>query len=199
MTSCAERPRSRPGAGIAFGLLLLLVPLLGVRTEGAEPASAAAPAEAAPHPPGLDAETDQLVDALDFMPIGSVSTRVVVPEHDATGRLVTRYAMETVHRRERTVLEMERMTISMVQAPPHSDVTVDLPVARFDINTRLLKGEGNVTIRRDDFILRGRRAEFDTRTKTGKLTGDIHMTVWRTASMIGPNEQQSDARTPKHD
>lgn len=220
MMSCTEsrirRPVTPPHARAARGwvpvfalaLTLAFGPMPGSATVARgqtaappreTPAPAGQPSKGTPSEAGAPdqqrSKGDQFVKALDFMPIGSTSARVVVPEHDETGALKARYCMDSVHRRDRTTLIIERLTISLTQPPPHDAVTVDFPSAAFDMDTQVLTGDKDVTIRRDDFILRGKRAEFDTRTRRGKVTGDIHMTIWNKDVVGEAKEKKSDAPT----
>jgi hypothetical protein len=55
-----------------------------------------------------------------------------------------------------------------------------MPQSVFNIESRMLTGENGVLIKRDDFEIRGKAAEFDIKSRFGKVLGNVHMIIYST-------------------
>jgi len=56
-------------------------------------------------------------------------------------------------------------------------IHIELPKAVLDLDTRILSGDSNATIRREDFTVTGDTMEFDTKNRQGTMRGNIRMVI----------------------
>jgi hypothetical protein len=79
-------------------------------------------------------------------------------------------------------IEMQDLKIDAV-SEDQKKFLVEMPQSVFNIESRMLTGEKGVLIKRDDFEIRGREAEFDIKHRFGKVLGNVQMIIYSTEGM----------------
>jgi lipopolysaccharide assembly outer membrane protein LptD (OstA) len=57
------------------------------------------------------------------------------------------------------------------------DLTIEMSESIFNLKNRILSSKERTTVTRADFNIVGDSVEFDTNTRTGKLTGNVKMVI----------------------
>jgi len=76
-------------------------------------------------------------------------------------------------------IELENLKIDAV-GDDEKKFLVEMPQSVFNIESRMLTGENGVLIKRDDFEIRGKAAEFNIKSRFGKVLGNVHMIIYST-------------------
>lgn len=80
-----------------------------------------------------------------------------------------------------TKLDDERIEFQNLKIEALDDegrkIFVELPHSVFNLATRVLSGNESAKIHREDFEIKGDSIEFDTRTKFGRMRGQITMII----------------------
>ena len=65
------------------------------------------------------------------------------------------------------------------------EMTIKMPMALLDLNTRIVTTHDGVTIKRSDFEITGKNMDFNTETKQGRLEGDVKMIIFNLNDEMG--------------
>ena len=65
------------------------------------------------------------------------------------------------------------------------EMSVLLPGAVLDLNTRVIKGDETCTIKRSDFELTGQSMQFNTAAKQGWIKGNVKMIIFDLSEETG--------------
>lgn len=106
------------------------------------------------------------------MPVNGIK----VPHYDESGRLDILIEADVAQKTSETLVELTNLRLEALDDEDRK-ISVELPAATLDLDTRMLVGEKSATIRREDFTISGDFIEFDTRNRSGILRGNIRMVV----------------------
>jgi hypothetical protein len=113
------------------------------------------------------------------IPKGETFRGVRVPQLDVYGNLLMLFDTKTATRVDDQHIEMEDLKIE-IHNEDNTTFHVEMPHAIFDLDTRILKSDTPVTIRREDFTITGDSADFHTRTRFGRIIGNVKMEIFNT-------------------
>jgi len=147
-----------------FSSILSIVVLAASSAFGADPSPAPSP------DPGQTAGFDLPV------PMGIPVKGIKIPHRNEEGKLVMTIEAEVAKKIDETHIEMENMKIESVDDDGKT-INIILPHSVFDLDTRILSGESNALIQRDDFEITGDSVEFNTKTRHATLRGKIRMII----------------------
>ena len=147
-----------------FSSILSIVVLAASSAFGADPSPAPSP------DPGQAAGFDLPV------PMGIPVKGIKIPHRNEEGKLVMTIEAEVAKKIDETHIEMENMKIESVDDDGKT-INIILPHSVFDLDTRILSGESNALIQRDDFEITGDSVEFNTKTLHATLRGKIRMII----------------------
>jgi hypothetical protein len=109
---------------------------------------------------------------------GHDSKGLKIPYFDAEGRLQMSFEIGVAELLDDDHVKMREMRIETFKDTGENEMAIELPSSVLDLNTKVLRGEEGVTVRRSDFELTGRRMEFNTATRQGNLEGDVRMLIY---------------------
>lgn len=171
--------RTKP---LIFGLVLLAVPL---RAQSPETPSEEPQATAESTPKAGAPAKEKTPDSnegfdVEMIPQGQPIKGLKVPYYAADGTtLLMTIEASTARRLDDSNIEMENLRIDAVDEE-QKKFQVEMPQSVFNIETRALSGEHGVLIKREDFEIRGQQAEFDVKTRFGKVIGNVRMIIYNT-------------------
>lgn len=110
------------------------------------------------------------------VPMGIPVKGIKIPHRNEEGKLVMTIEAEVAKKIDETHVEMENMKIESVDDEGKT-ILITLPQSVFDLETRILTGESNAFIQRDDFEIAGDAVEFNTKTRQATLRGKIRMVI----------------------
>lgn len=139
-----------------------------------------------------------------MLPLGRKNLNVQIPSfrNGAPSSLVKANSMTRI---SDTIMSMESMDIWLYGNHRDEDMRVQLPLADYDLESKVLSSEERSRISRNDFQLEGDRLIFDTVTQQGKMTGRVQMVIFNAGSFAKPQTEdkkidtQSDSDKPDQD
>ncbi|GAB4170753.1 MAG: hypothetical protein Fur0032_09740 [Terrimicrobiaceae bacterium] len=156
-----------------FGVALtLLVIFCGFATASPSPTPKETPVEA-------ESSGDNDFD-ITVLPAGEPVKGIKIPYYGADGTtLQMTMAAEEAKRINDAQIEMKNLAIE-AESDDGRKFYVEFPASIFNIETRMLTGDQGVVIKREDFEISGKAAEFDVRSRFGKVIGNVKMTIFNT-------------------
>ena len=106
------------------------------------------------------------------MPVNGIK----VPHYDESGRLDLLIEADVAQKTNETTVQLENLRLEALDEDGRK-IFVELPAAILNLDTRILTGDKDVTIRREDFTITGDSIEFDTKNRHGTMRGNIRMVV----------------------
>ncbi len=119
---------------------------------------------------------------------GHDSKGLNIPYFDEKGRRQMTFAIGVAELLDDDQVKMKEMRVETFGQNEESEMVIDLPSSVLDLNTRVLRGQEGVTVKRQDFELTGRTLEFDTRTRKGDVVGEVRMLIYNQPNEDKPNE-----------
>jgi len=129
-----------------------------------------------PKPAANPPETEKSADFDIPVPLGIPVKGIKIPHRNEEGKLIMTIEAETAKKLDEKHVEMENMKIDSYDDDGKT-VKIEIPHSIFDLDTRILTGDSQALIRRDDFEITGDSVEFNTKTRQATLRGKIHMTI----------------------
>jgi hypothetical protein len=117
---------------------------------------------------------------ISMIPPGQPVKGLKIPYYGADGTtLQMTFEAEVARRVDDTNIELENLKIDAI-GDDEKKFLVEMPQSVFNIESRMLTGENGVLIKRDDFEIRGTAAEFDIKSRFGKVLGNVRMIIYST-------------------
>jgi hypothetical protein len=166
--------------------IALSVPaLLVAQTEKPTPAPAATstpkPGAKGAAKPATD-EDQRIKDTLAAMPSNQVFHGIKIPSLAPNGELQSLFKAESAKRIGDHDMEMQGLQIEI-----HNDdgttFHVEMAHSVFNFDTKILTSDTPTTIKRNDFVINGDRAEFNVKTRFGRMLGNVKMTIFSTGDV----------------
>lgn len=110
------------------------------------------------------------------VPEGMPVTGIKVPHYDDEGNLLMVLEASVAKRSQPQTIEMEDLKLEAIDEEGKK-ILIEMPVSTFDLDSKVLKGDKNASIQREDLRVTADSLEFDTNTRFGKLRGNIKMVV----------------------
>jgi hypothetical protein len=123
------------------------------------------------------------------LPIGHGGKGLRIPYLDGNAQKSMQFVVGKAKRTKEDLVSMSDLRIEMLAQDDAPEMTINLPNATMNLVTRVITGEKEVKIRRDDFELSGDRLVFDTVAKQGKIQGNVRMLIYNLANEISPSAQ----------
>lgn len=126
-----------------------------------------------------------------MVPLGEESKGAVIPSFDATGRRTSLITADVIRRINDGRLYAEKLTVQMFGTQPQNDLRIDLSTAFYQIAGGILRSTERGKVSRPDFEIEGDGLIFDTAKNQGRMTGNIRMVIFDTASFSGEGNPSS--------
>ncbi len=111
------------------------------------------------------------------LPIGHEAKGLVLPDFDGDGRLRGKFEAGTAHRIDQEHVGFQHLKITTYTPQSQPDLRIDMLTSVLDLKTRILSSQERTTIQRSDFNIAGDSVQFDTNSKTGRLSGNVKMVI----------------------
>lgn len=129
----------------------------------------------APAPKATSA-ADKENNVLSSLPANQIYNGVHIPNFSPTGKLLMLFDAKSAKRISDRDIEMQDLKIE-IHNNDGSTFHVEMVHSVFNLDTRVLTSNTPTTIKRDDFIINGDRAEFHTKEKFGRVFGNVKMII----------------------
>ena len=110
------------------------------------------------------------------VPLNTPVKGIKIPHRNDEGKLIMTIEAELATKLDENHVEMENMKIESFDDQGKT-INIELPHSIFNLETRMLTGDRQALIRRDDFEITGDSVEFNTRTRHATLRGKIRMII----------------------
>ena len=134
-----------------------------------------------------DTEKDEGGDMNLPLEKGHDSFGLKIPYENSEGVLQMMFTVGRASRLDENHVKMMELQVETFDDEGKSEMVIDLPESVLDITTRLLTTDKEVTIRRSDFEITGQSMEFDTKTKHGRLAGNVRMLIYEQPEPTQPS------------
>jgi hypothetical protein len=111
------------------------------------------------------------------LPIGHEAKGLVLPDFDGDGRLRGKFEAGIAHRIDQEHVGFQHLKITTYTPESQPDLQIDMHTSVLDLKTRVLSSQERTTIQRSDFNIAGDSVQFDTNSKTGRLSGNVKMVI----------------------
>lgn len=109
-------------------------------------------------------------------PVGEEMKGITIPQYDADGKLKMKLSCEAARKTDEHNVAIHGLKVEFFEKEGR-DVTVTVPDATFNLATTLLSTEVPTTIKREDFLMVGDTATFDTTKRFGTMKGHVHTEI----------------------
>jgi len=111
------------------------------------------------------------------LPLGEPAKNIKLPYYDDDG-ITLRMLLAAAEARRINDTEIAiKDLVAQARDEDEKKFTTSFPSVVLNVDTRILTGDGGVTIEREDITLTGDRAEIHLDTRFGKVFGNIRMTI----------------------
>ena len=117
--------------------------------------------------------------------VGHVAKGLVLPNFDLQGHLVGRFEAGTAARIDDNHVKFTDLKIVSYDAKQQPDFNIAMEDATLNLETRVVNSNRKTKIKRADFEIVGDTVQFNTVTRHGKLTGNVHMTIYNQKELSG--------------
>jgi hypothetical protein len=113
------------------------------------------------------------------VPIGHQVKGLRVPVRNDEGKMEMQFDMETAMRLDDQNVEMHTVKIQTYnQQTGKPDAKIDLQTSMMNMDTNIITTKEPVRITREDFLLTADGGEFNSKTRQGKVVGNIHLVIY---------------------
>jgi hypothetical protein len=113
---------------------------------------------------------------LDSLPANQVYNGVHIPNYGPDGKLLMLFDAKSAKRVTDREIEMQDLQIE-IHNKDGTTFKVQMAHSLFNLDNRVLTSDTPTTIKRDDFVINGDRAEFHTKTRFGRVFGNVKMVI----------------------
>jgi hypothetical protein len=140
-------------------------------------------------------EDERIKTTLGNLPPNQIFHNVQIPSLGPNGEIQSLFKAETAKRIGDQNMEMQNLQIE-IHNPDGTTFHVQMAHSIFDFSTKILTSDTPSTIKRDDFVINGDRAEFNVKTRFGRMLGNVKMTIFNTGN-VGNEPKHKKPRPPK--
>jgi len=113
------------------------------------------------------------------VPIGHDVKGLRLPIRNDQGKMEMQFDMETARRIDDENIEMHTVSIQTYnQQTLKPDAKIDLETSTMNLDNEVITTKDPVRITRDDFFLTADSGEFNSKTRQGKVFGNIHLVIY---------------------
>ena len=113
------------------------------------------------------------------VPIGHEVKGLRVPVRNEEGKMQMQFDMETATRLDDQNIEMHIVTIQTYnEQTGKPDAKIDLQTSMMNLDTNVITTKEPVRITREDFVLTANGGEFNSKTRQGRVIGNVHLVIY---------------------
>ncbi len=131
------------------------------------------------------ADDDRPPQRIDLpVPIGHEVKGLRVPLRNNEGKMDLEMQMESANRLDEQNVEMRQVVIQTFdQQTEKPDVKIDLKKSVMNMDTNIIRSDEPILVTRADFRLTGDAMEFNSKTRHGRVIGNVHMIIYSHATL----------------
>jgi hypothetical protein len=118
--------------------------------------------------------------------VGHEAKGLVLPNYDLQGHLLGRFEAATAARVDEDHVRFTNLKMTTFDEHEQPDLKIDMTDGVLSLETRVINSKARTKIKRADFEIAGDAMSFNTVTKLGTLSGNVHMTLFNQKEIAGP-------------
>jgi lipopolysaccharide assembly outer membrane protein LptD (OstA) len=118
--------------------------------------------------------------------VGHEAKGLILPNYDIQGHLLGRFEAATAARIDEDHVRFTDLKMTTFDEHEQPDFKIDMTDAILNLETRVIDSKARTKIKRADFEIAGDAMSFNTKSKLGKLSGNVHMTLFNQKEIAGP-------------
>jgi hypothetical protein len=131
------------------------------------------------------------------VPIGHEVKGLHLPLRNNEGKLDILFDIETATRLDAQNVQMHTASIQTYnQQTSQPEVKIDLRNSIMNLDNNVIRSHEPVVITRSDFKLTGDGLEFNSKTRQGRVTGNIHMLIYNRNELDQKEKRAPATQTP---
>jgi hypothetical protein len=113
------------------------------------------------------------------VPIGHEVKGLRVPVRNEEGKMEMQFDMDTATRLDEQNVEMHTVTIQTYnQQTGKQDAKIELQTSMMNLDTNVITTKEPICITREDFVLTADGGEFNSKTRQGRVVGNVHLVIY---------------------
>jgi hypothetical protein len=113
------------------------------------------------------------------VPIGHEVKGLRVPVRNEEGKMEMQFDMDTATRLDEQNVEMHTVTIQTYnQQTGKQDAKIELQTSMMNLDTNIITTKEPIRITREDFVVTADGGEFNSKTRQGKVVGNVHLVIY---------------------
>ena len=117
--------------------------------------------------------------------VGHEAKGLVLPNYDLQGHLLGRFEAATAARIDDDHVHFTDLKMLSYDEHEKPDFDVAMADAVLNLETRVIESNKRTKIKRADFEIAGDAIQFNTVTRRGTMTGNVHMTIFNQKELAG--------------
>ena len=117
--------------------------------------------------------------------VGHEAKGLILPNYDLQGHLLGRFEAATAARIDENHVHFTDLKMLSYDVHEKPDFDVAMADAVLNLETRVIDSNKRTKIKRADFEIAGDTVQFNTVTRHGTLTGNVHMTIFNQKELAG--------------
>src|ERR1700730_5221622 len=117
--------------------------------------------------------------------VGHEAKGIVLPDFDLDGHLRGKFEAGLARRIDEDHVGFRSLKITTYTPESMPDLLIEMNNSVFDLKTRVITSKERTAIKRGDFNIAGDSMEFNTRTRTGRLIGNVKMVITDQSHLMG--------------
>ena len=139
-----------------------------------------------------DAESNRKLDLP--VPIGHQVKGLRVPLRNSDGKMDVQFDIETAKRLDPQNVEMKTASIlTFNQDTSQPEVKIDLRNSVMNLENHIIRSNEPIIVTRSDFRLTGDGLEFNSKTREGRVTGNVRMLIFNRGELDRKPEKRDGA------
>ncbi len=126
---------------------------------------------------------------------GHDSFGLKIPYENSEGVLQMIFKVGRASRVDENHVQMADLEVETFDGDGKPEMTINLPLSILDLDTRILKTDSGVTVKRSDFEITGRSMEFDTKAKHGTFAGNVRMLIFEQIGTAASEASSTEEKT----
>ncbi|HEY3901483.1 MAG TPA: LPS export ABC transporter periplasmic protein LptC [Chthoniobacter sp.] len=126
---------------------------------------------------------------------GHPASGLTVPYFSSDGKRQMNFKIGVATRTGDNKVNLQNMHIETFNEHEEHEMAIELPNSDYNTETNVITTRHHVKINRDDFELTGDAMIFNTVTKQGGLSGNVHMIIYDMKSKTGRSDDDADSHS----
>jgi hypothetical protein len=178
--SCASSARSVKWFS-RLALVLVAPATLLAQTAGEKKKPEAKPTPKKEAKPATTTEAERINQMMQSVPEDQIFQGIQIPNYGPDGKLQSLFSAKSAKRIDDRQIEMGGLKIE-IHNNDGTTFHVEMEHSVFNFDTNTLTSDTPTTIKRDDMIINGDRAEFHIKNRFGRVNGNVKMVIFNTGN-----------------